>query len=461
MAGDVGWGAVLRGANGLRALVLAGGVALHAVYVFVASTVMPSVVVEVGGVAYYAWATTVFVVGSIVGSAVATALAARLGPRGAYRAGAALFIAGSLACALTTSMPTFLAGRTLQGLGGGMLVALAYATIRQLFAPEVRPRAFALISGVWGVAALCGPLLGGAFDSAGLWRGAFWVAVPLTAAFAVMVQSIVPRRSEGQERRGVAGLRLFLLALAAFAVSAGSVPGELWAAATGLCVAVLLMAALFAVDRHATGRLLPTGVYDPRNRLGAISLTMTLMIVGTGAMSFLPYVLRAAHGHTPLVAGYAAALQAMGWSSSALVTASASGGAVRLLLRVGPAVMATGLLAVAVALQSPMLLPTAVSFFVVGTGIGLCWAHLGNLLIGAARDGEHDLTASFISTGQLIALAFGAALAGMVANTAGLPLARASGEITTAAAWLYGSFAVAPALAFFAAQRALALLPHR
>ncbi|MFN4090506.1 MAG: MFS transporter, partial [Alphaproteobacteria bacterium] len=108
--------------------------------------------------------------------------------------------------------------------------------------------------------------------------------------------------------------------------------------------------------------------------------------------------------------------------------------------------------------QSPMLAPTAAAFAMVGTGIGLCWAHLGNLLILAARDGEHDLTASFISTTQLIALAFGAALAGTVANTAGLPSARTAADITPAAAWLYGLFALAPALAFVAAGRALALI---
>src|SRR3546814_14832207 len=76
------------------------------------------------------------------------------------------------------------------------------------------------------------------------------------------------------------------------------------AAAIGLAVAALLAFALFAADGRAVSRLLPTGAYDPRNRLGAISATMTLLIVGAGANSFLPYVLRAAHGHSPLVAGY-------------------------------------------------------------------------------------------------------------------------------------------------------------
>lgn len=457
---NTGWSAILRGRNGRRALVLAGGVALHAVYVFVASTVLPSVVAEVGGVSYYAWATSVFVVGSILGSAIATALAARFGPRRAYGIGASLFIAGSIVCALTVSMPMFLVGRTLQGLGGGMLVALAYATVRQIFPPYLRPRAFALISAVWGTAALGGPLLGGAFDDAGFWRGAFWMAVPLALTFAAAVWRIVPARSESDEAPPVAGLRLLLLTLAALAVSAGSVPGTVLAAASGIIVAALLMALLLAIDRRSRGRLLPTGAWDPRNPLGAVSATMALVIVGTGAMSFLPYVLREAHGHDPLIAGYAAALQAMGWSTAAILTASAGRRAVRRLIRFGPAVMASGLLASAVALRYPQLPPTVVAFFCVGVGIGMCWAHLGQALIGTARSGEQDLTASFISTTQLIALAFGAALAGTVANLAGLPEADTPGEIADAASWLYGLFALAPACAFLAAGRALSLTAH-
>ena len=100
-------------------------------------------------------------------------------PRGTYLLALALFALGTLACATASSMAALLAGRSLQGLGGGMLVALSYAMIRHLFPAALWPRAIALVSGMWGVAALTGPFVGGVFAELGTWRVAFWVLLPL------------------------------------------------------------------------------------------------------------------------------------------------------------------------------------------------------------------------------------------------------------------------------------------
>ena len=109
------WGDLFRGRNGWRALALTGGVALHAVNVHIVTTVLPSVVAEIGGLDWYAWSTTLFVVGSIVGATLSVRLLAALGPRGACLAALAAFTAGSMGCALAPAMPWLLAGRTVQG----------------------------------------------------------------------------------------------------------------------------------------------------------------------------------------------------------------------------------------------------------------------------------------------------------------------------------------------------------
>ncbi len=126
---------------------------MHAAYVFVVATTLPAIVADIGGIAQYAWVTTVFVVGSVGGSAIAASLAGRLGLRAAYRLATALFVAGAGICAMAPGMSVLLTGRALQGLGGGLLTALAYSTIRQLLPDVLRSRAIAMVSGVWGVAA--------------------------------------------------------------------------------------------------------------------------------------------------------------------------------------------------------------------------------------------------------------------------------------------------------------------
>ena len=107
-ADDASWLDLFRGANALRVLVLAAGVALHAINLYLTTTILPSVVDDIGGVAFYAWNTTLFIVASITGAAVAAQVIQHIGPRGAYLLGAAVFGGGSALCALAPTMPVLL-----------------------------------------------------------------------------------------------------------------------------------------------------------------------------------------------------------------------------------------------------------------------------------------------------------------------------------------------------------------
>ncbi len=308
-----GWRELFGGGHGGRAIALAAGVTLHAVNIFVATTIMPSVVAEIGGLAYYAWNATLFIVGSIVGSALASELLARHGARGAYRIAALAFAAGSLAAALAPTMPVLLAARALQGLGGGMLFALSYALIRLVLPQELWPRAIALGSGTWGAAALSGPFVGGIFAESGQWRLAFWAVLAATGAFALLCARVLP--APGTAPPPIAAgrfpsRRLALLAGAALAISGASVVPSLWVNAAGLAVALLLLVAMVRLERAATVRLLPSDALRPATPLGAVYLTMGLVTVGTNAIVFVPLLLQVLHGLSPLGAGYLTVLQA-------------------------------------------------------------------------------------------------------------------------------------------------------
>ena len=94
MASTSGWSALLLGKNGLRSAALAGGVALHAINVYLVTTLLPSVVKDIGGLDYYAWNTTLFVVASIIGSVLSTRALALLGPKAAYGLAGLVFMLG-------------------------------------------------------------------------------------------------------------------------------------------------------------------------------------------------------------------------------------------------------------------------------------------------------------------------------------------------------------------------------
>lgn len=159
-AQDSSWGELLLGKNATRSIALSGGIALYATNTYIATTILPSVVAEIGGLELYAWSTTLYVVASILGSALTSKLLQHTGPRLAYTIATLIFMVGVLICALAPSMPVMLAGRLIQGLGGGVLLALCYSMIQLVFEERLWPRAMALVSGMWGVATLVGPAVG-------------------------------------------------------------------------------------------------------------------------------------------------------------------------------------------------------------------------------------------------------------------------------------------------------------
>lgn len=461
-----GWATLLGPGKTGPLLVLAGGVLMQALSLRVVATVMPSAVAEIGGVRFFAWASTVAFVGAIWGAALASPLAAARGLRAGYWVSLLVFAGGSALCATAPEITRFLGGRLLQGLGGGLLTALAYTTIRRVFPAAVHTRAITIVSGVWSVGALCGPLFGGLFAGWGSWRSAFWIDLPLALTIGALAEQIKVTRGRSRLERstdgGKIGLdRLALLGGAAIAVSVGGVSGRSFAGAFGLIVGLALLVATMRIDnasvrRPGSARLLPAGAFDPRSTLGAVSLAMALMAGCTTASFYVPYVFAEAGGHDPIAGGYLSTIVAVSWTAAAFASAGASRKRAQALIVCAPILEAAGLIFCAWMLDTGSFALVAAALVPVGAGVGFAWAHLGSLLIASAREAERDLAGAFISTLQLIAQAFASALAGMVANLAGFadPASAADG-VERAVFWVFLVFSLLAAAAVPAGVRAL------
>lgn len=461
--GTAGWSALLAGRNGIYALALAGGVTLHAVNIYIATTVMPSVVDDIGGLEFYAWATTLFVVASILGAALTARLLAIAGPRGAYLSATLIFATGTLTCSLAPGMPTMLAGRAIQGLGGGFLYALAYGLTRVVLPAQLWGRAIGIISAMFGVATLVGPAVGGMFAEHGAWRAAFLSLLPFAAVFALVAWTMLPGKGRGtNERTPVPLLQLLLLAGAVLAVSAGSLSADLSWNLAGLVAAAGMVALIAARDAGAGARLLPRRSFSLATPLGALYLAIALLMISMQPEVFVPYMLRVLHGQSPLWAGYLAALMAIGWTAGSFLGARGKGEG-RLLLLASPVVVFAGLVLLALFLplpgggQAAVLVPVCLGLALVGLGIGLAWTCLVTRVYRSAPAGEQDLAAGGMTTVQLFAMAFGTALAGMVANLAGIADPGGAAGASSAALWLGGIFALAPVLCLASIARVLRL----
>jgi len=444
-----GWSELLSGRNGLRSLALAGGVALHAINVYMVTTILPSAVRDIGGLAYYAWNMTLFVAASIFGSAVTPRLLSSMGPRQALSWAIAIFAAGSAVCAIAPNMPWMLAGRSVQGLGGGLLLGLSYSCVRLLFEERLWSRAMVLVSSMWGVATLAGPAIGGIFAQAGYWRGAFWAMLPLAAGLAALVISQVSAEQKGTSRPASAPFgKIAVLVVTVMLVSVGSLSPSWHWNLLAIVGGVVLTIGIARADRHSPRRLLPEGSYERGSALSSLYACIALLSIGVCTEIYIPYFLQTIHGQTPLLAGYWMVLMSAGWTAGSFMSSGRRKPVADKLMLIGPWVSAAGLIALGFLMPigsggtivRAMILP----LILVGVGIGLCWPNMLTRIFKAAPPGQENIASAAITTLQLYAIAVGSSMAGLVANLAGLAEPGGEEGARQAAYALFLVFALAP-----------------
>ncbi len=434
---------------------LAGGVALYATNEFLTISLLPSTFKDIGGERFYAWVTTLYLVGSVIAAAAANTVLVRLGSRTSYLLGLLAFGLGTVVCALAPHMEILLIGRTLQGMGGGLLAGLGYALINAVLPSWLWTRASGLVSAMWGVGTLVGPAAGGLFAQFGVWRWAFGVMAMLTVAMAVGVGTVLTAGGSGHrgEPAKIPIRSLVLLGGAALAVSVAQLPHSLRAAAGLLLVGAVLLMVFLVVDRRSPAAVLPPSAFHP-GREKWIYLTLGLLMATTKANLYIPLLGQRLAHLPPVMAGFLGAALSTGWTFSEIASASVSRARVVIGLVISaPLVMAAGLTVVAFARMNHYD-PTAVAaiwalaLLVVGIGVGAGWPHLSAWAMSCVDDpAEGGTAAAAINTVQLIGGAFGAGFAGLVVNTAmstGQPAAR----------WLFAIFAVLAVLGCVAAVRA-------
>ncbi|MGY5802863.1 MFS transporter [Rhizobium sp. LEGMi12c] len=435
-------------------LMLGGGVTLYAVESYITATIAPSIVRDIGGLELFSWMTTLFVAAGVLGSITVATRPKGMGLRAVYVVAALTFGAGSLVCAIAPTMPVLLVGRAVQGYGSGMLSGLAYAFIRFIYPQPLWRRASTLYAAIWGVATVLGPTLGGLFAAGGAWREAFVILVPLAVIMAFSARRLLPDVADDRIDTRTPLLQIILLLAAVLFVSiAGTIEQGAYKAVL-IAVSVALVATMVLIERRSEVRLLPYGAVMLGNPIARLYLTIfTMMLVLTSDI-YIPYFLQTLHGVTPLISGYLVALVALGWTTAAFFSASFTGRQAAIAIVTGCILetAATASLIPFLATATPFtalveFAPAVIAMFLMGFGVGLGWAHLVTRIIGIARKADEDKASAAISMTQSLGGAFGAALAGVIVNSAGLTHPGGIAGGLSAANWLYTLMAIPGLLA--------------
>jgi len=273
-------------------------------------TILPIISDELGGVALYGWVFSAFFLGSLAAVIVGGGIADEHGTLLPYAIGLSLFALGLAITGAAPAMAVIVAGRLVQGIGSGAIIASTYASIARGYAENDRPRIFAIISTAWVVPSIVGPAAAAFIATTFSWRLVFAGLLP----FALVAAALAVPALRALGRPAHAGQPASRRDAVLVAVGAGVLLAGLSASTAALAVA--LIAGGVAVAIPALRRVTPAGTLTARSGLGAAVLVRGLLTFAFfGTEAFLPLMLREARGISPTLAGIVLTTGAVSWTA--------------------------------------------------------------------------------------------------------------------------------------------------
>ena len=292
------------------------GMFMSALDQMVVSTAIRTIGDDLHGLTLQAWVTTAYLIAATISTPLYGKLSDIYGRKPLYVISISAFVLGSLLCGTATNMYQLAAYRGIQGLGAGGLMALALIILGDILSPRERTKYQALFFGVWGIASVLGPVIGGFFAGAdqilGLagWRWIFLINVPFGAATLIVILRVLHlpamHKKVAIDWWGVATLIVALVPLL-IVLEQGRVWGWSSGKVIGLSVVAFLGVVGFIASELKAGddALLPPRMF--RNRTVGVStgLNFVMGFAMFGGLAGLPLYLQIAKGMSPTAAGLA------------------------------------------------------------------------------------------------------------------------------------------------------------
>jgi EmrB/QacA subfamily drug resistance transporter len=154
------------------------------------------------------WTLNAYGIAFAAGIITAAALGDRFGRRKLFTIGLALFTVASVACALAPNLSTLIAARTVQGLGGAVVLPLSLTILTAAFPVERRGMIVGIYGGLAGLAVAMGPIVGGAVTQGIDWHWIFWINVPIGVVAVLLGLRLLPESYGARERLDLVGVGL-------------------------------------------------------------------------------------------------------------------------------------------------------------------------------------------------------------------------------------------------------------
>jgi EmrB/QacA subfamily drug resistance transporter len=403
----------------LGALML--GMLLAALDQTIVSTALPTIVGDLGGLNHLSWVVTSYLLAATISTPLYGKLGDLFGRKPLFQLAIAIFLVGSMLSGLSQNMLELIAFRALQGLGAGGLMVSAQAIIGDVVPPRERGKYQGMMGGIFALASIAGPLLGGFLTDHASWRWIFYINVPLGALALVVTATALPatvrRVSHRIDWAGAALLAAGTSAVILLATWGGTQFGWLSVPIIALALAgVALLGAFMVLERRVAEPIIPPRLFRSSvfNVAGAVGFVIGFAMFG--AIVFLPLFLQ-------LVDGASATSSGLNLLPLMVGLLAASIGSGQVISRLGRykifPVMGTALAAIAMMLLSTINPQTSrlllsVYMVILGAGLGMVMQVLVLAVQNSAERRDLGVATSSATFLRSIGSSFGVAIFGAI-----------------------------------------------
>lgn len=275
----------------------------------IVSTAMKTIVNELQGVELYAWPFTIYMLCSTVIIPISGGLADLFGRKPIFLIGIFTFLAGSVLCGLSPSMTWLILARGVQGIGGGIVTTSVFTVVADLFAPQLRGKYMGIVTSVFGLSSIIGPVIGGLITDYLNWRWIFYINIPLGAIAVLLVILFMPNfKTEGRKAKiDIPGTVFIVLTLVPMLL-AFSLAGSTYAWGSvqiiGMfALSVVMLIIFIAVELKSPNPIIPMTFFKNRS----IWITLIVAFLSNAAMFaaivYIPYFVQGILGTSATTSG--------------------------------------------------------------------------------------------------------------------------------------------------------------
>ena len=343
----------------------------------IVSTALPTIVSDLGGLDQLSWVVTAYVLASTVSAPLYGKLGDLYGRKIVMQIAVIIFLIGSVLAGFSGSMPFLIGARTVQGLGGGGLFVLAFTVVGDIVAPRDRGKIQGVLGGIFGLASIAGPLIGGYLVDQLSWHWIFYVNLPLgllaLAIFAVAFQPTGRRIKHAIDYTGALFLAISLACLVLYTSFGGRTYGLADPGMLALIGVSIASAVIFVfVEFRAEEPVLPMMLFSTNTFTVMVGIVMVIGAAMFGAMTFLPLYLQTVKGLSPTESGLNLLPMMFGILGGAIGSGRimSNTGHYKWLPTIGAVIMAFGLYRLSSISPDRSSLVLSIDIFILGIGMG-------------------------------------------------------------------------------------------